>query len=257
LVKSTFNLKQSFFYILYTMQGEIISFFKHPYYRDSTLQINRGNCKKFTFTVFVCYAAMIGVVLFLVLLDLLLVHTFHFHSLLHQLTQTRDTLIKHSHVIAICTFTIAPLVEELIFRLPLVPKKYFVFVSGVLILYISLGGKTYNTVFFHSYLKIIIFIILSLSLYFIISNISFAKTRDFIHKHYRTYFYLLTLSFGLLHIFNADTIQWRIFYLYPLFVLPQIILGFAIAYLRNTLHFVYGLALHILVNLISISFTLI
>lgn len=193
----------------------------------------------------------------MVALDLLLVHIFHFHSILDQLRETRNMLIKHNSVIAICAFTTVPLVEELIFRLPLVPKKYFLFVSSILILYVSLGGKTYNTIFFHDYLKIIIFIILSLSLYFTINNITFAKISDFIHKHYRTYFYLLTLSFGLLHIFNADSIQWQIFYLYPLFVLPQIILGFAIAYLRNTLHFVYGLALHILVNLISILFTLI
>ncbi|MDR0573671.1 MAG: hypothetical protein LBG96_06505 [Tannerella sp.] len=234
------------------MQSKIVSFFKHPYYQANKLQISRENCKEFTVTVLVCYAAIIGVVLFLVVLDLLLVHMFHFHSILYQLAETRDMLIKHSPVVAICAFTIVPLIEELIFRLPLVPKKYFVFVSGILFLYISLGGKSYNTIFFHNCLKVTIFIILSLWLYFIISNITFAKISDFIHKHYRTYFYFLTLSFGLLHIFNADTIQWQIFYLYPLYVLPQIILGFAIAYLRNTLHFVYGLALHILVNLISI-----
>lgn len=68
-------------------------------------------------------------------------------------------------------------------------------------------------------------------------------------------FYLVAVIFGLMHIFNYSPIYPNLWYIYPVFVLPEIILGFAFGYIRIKYGFFYGFLLHFLVNLVFVLFS--
>ncbi|AYN05872.1 CPBP family intramembrane metalloprotease [Flavobacterium sp. 140616W15] len=69
-------------------------------------------------------------------------------------------------------------------------------------------------------------------------------------KYFKTFFYLLTISFGLIHIVNFyKIVPSNLLYLTPIFVLPQIALSFFTAYIRMKNGFIWGFLLHFLYNL--------
>lgn len=106
---------------------------------------------------------------------------------------------------------IAPFIEELIFRLPLNYKRNYIFkMFGALI-----GRKT---------------------------------ARNFWFKYYTVFFYLFILAFGAVHIFNYKDESIGILLLTPILVLPQIIGGTIMAYLRMNLGFFWGFLQHAIFN---------
>jgi hypothetical protein len=191
------------------------------------------------------------------LFDLLFVHYFNLPSILNDLKAATNFFVNKSIFNAIIVFTVAPMFEELMFRLSLIPRKVYFLVTSITLFYFILGGRSYNFYLFYDPVRLIFLISGCFCLFFTFYKISFDRIIKWINKHYTLYFYTWVILFGLIHILNAKNIQWTVIYLYPFFVLPQIILGFAIAYLRNTLNFLYGLAMHIIVNAIAVSFILI
>jgi len=59
--------------------------------------------------------------------------------------------------------------------------------------------------------------------------------------------------FGLMHIGNYVPIQWAIIWVYPIYVLPQLLIGWSLTFTRFKYGFVWGIALHCLVNSVSTS----
>jgi hypothetical protein len=234
----------------------MVSFIKNPFYTENKFAINNKNISAFASCFCVCYLIIICVSMFLSVLDYILVHKFAFPSIRNDLKFTNTAFINKDILNAILVLTLAPVVEELIFRLSLIPKRRYILIILVLITYTILGGKFNNLTFFQDIYKIVIFFASSLFSILIFYKINLGKVRNFIKNHYTLYFYIFVFAFGLIHILNIKIIHWNMFYLYPIFVLPQLILGFAIAYLRNTIHFLYGLLMHIVVNFIAVFFTL-
>jgi len=106
---------------------------------------------------------------------------------------------------------LGPLIEELIFRLPLNYKRNYLFkLFGVMI-----GRKA---------------------------------VKNFWFKNYTVFFYLFILAFGIVHIFNFKDESVSILLLSPILVLPQIIGGTVIAYLRLNLGFFWGFLQHAIFN---------
>ena len=66
------------------------------------------------------------------------------------------------------------------------------------------------------------------------------------------YLLISAILFGLVHIANFAPINTTIWFLYPIYVLPQVVLGYLIVFLRLKHGFIYGLGLHILVNFIAV-----
>lgn len=66
-------------------------------------------------------------------------------------------------------------------------------------------------------------------------------------KYFRLAFYVFTLLFGYIHIFNFD-ITIKILIFSPILVAPQIILGGFLGFLRVRLGLVYAMILHALFN---------
>ncbi|UAY57414.1 CPBP family glutamic-type intramembrane protease [Arachidicoccus terrestris] len=67
------------------------------------------------------------------------------------------------------------------------------------------------------------------------------KTRKFI-------FCIIAFLFGLIHISTFSPLYPNLFWAYPVFVLPQIIMGFGFGYVRIKYGFLYGFILHFMVN---------
>lgn len=135
---------------------------------------------------------------------------------------------------------IGPLIEECTSRLWLKHSNLNLIVS----LIVLVGGIIYKTFFAHN-----------MSQYFIIEFSIIAVViliclfwPDFHRKNYKYLLYFSCLIFGLMHITNFANFENIELYKYPILTIPQIILGFVIAYIRMNYGFKYGLLFHSSVN---------
>jgi hypothetical protein len=59
--------------------------------------------------------------------------------------------------------------------------------------------------------------------------------------------------FSLIHIGNYSPVQWAIIWIYPIYVLPQLLIGWGITYARFKYGFIWGVMMHCLVNSVSVG----
>ena len=145
---------------------------------------------------------------------------------------------------------LGPLVEELIFRLILVPKRrniaIFTFVFSFLIM-----NKTYYLI------EIDWLLLMSLAVSGLLSFLVFnllkrnPKIETAIGKRQKTITMLSVVLFGLLHVANIENLHWELALLYPVYSLPQMILGYVSSVKRLKLGFVWGLFFHSMINLMA------
>jgi len=145
---------------------------------------------------------------------------------------------------------LGPLVEELIFRLILVPKRrniaIITFVFSFLIM-----NKTYYLI------EIDWLLLMSLAvsglLSFLVFNLLKRKPEieTAIGKRQKIITMVSVVLFGLLHIVNIENLHWELALFYPVYVLPQMILGYVSSVQRLKLGFVWGLLFHSMINLMA------
>ena len=145
---------------------------------------------------------------------------------------------------------LGPLVEELIFRLILVPKRRNIAIFTFVFLFLVLN-KTY-------YINKIDWLLLVSSavsglLSFLVFNLlkRNPKIETAIGKRQKIITIVSVVLFGLLHIANIETLHWELALLYPVYALPQMILGYISSVQRLKLGFVWGLLFHSMINLIA------
>ncbi len=147
-----------------------------------------------------------------------------------------------------------PLIEEMIFRLPLNLKKSSVAFS-LSILYLRFSGNFLTHILditkTEDLIKIFIAVIIFLAIMLIVKQ---DKLNQLKREHYIFTFYFIAVGFGLIHILNFQSINYFLFLFYPIFVLPQIFMGVIIGNIRIKYGFIWGWALHCLIN--STSFLL-
>jgi hypothetical protein len=137
---------------------------------------------------------------------------------------------------------LAPLIEETLFRLIYVFNKR----NLGLILLTSIA----LTVFFlfrDNIAKQIIFAASALTACILL--LVFSRSREFFNNHFRFFFYSIAFAFAILHIFNFNGITGPITLLSLFFVLPQLVLGIILGYVRLTYGFIYAVLFHAVVNL--------
>lgn len=78
---------------------------------------------------------------------------------------------------------------------------------------------------------------------------------EYWNKKYKYVFYLSAILFGLVHITNFET-NTTIIYLIPILILPQLVIGLFVGYLRVRYNFMLGYLMHALHNAIFISVAL-
>ena len=143
---------------------------------------------------------------------------------------------------------LAPVVEELIFRLILVPKRrniaIFTFVFSFLVL-----NKTYyiNKIDW----LLLVSLVVSGLLSFLVFNLlkRNPKIETAIGKRQKIITMVSVVLFGLLHIANIENLHWELALLYPVYALPQMILGYVSSVQRLKLGFIWGLLFHSMINL--------
>ena len=140
-----------------------------------------------------------------------------------------------------------PIIEELIFRLPLKISKINLATSFSLIIFLVLNKWYFSNIYLALSFSFVLFLLLYIS---ISSESSFLDrlTLSFT-KHFWRFFYFQALIFGFLHLTNY-IVDIRYFYLFPFIVISYISKGCLFGYLR--IRFTYGIYLciasHILVN---------
>jgi hypothetical protein len=145
----------------------------------------------------------------------------------------------------------APIMEELIFRLPLRLKKYnFIPFILIVLLLNSLGIINHYTNGLSWYYVLPVFITV-LALIVVFTPTYFSKISTYLKSKYGWYFYFIALLFGFYHLINYRfTIQ--VLFFAPLLVLPQIVAGLLLGYIRIRFGFIWGILLHAIHNLLFI-----
>ena len=145
---------------------------------------------------------------------------------------------------------LGPLVEELIFRLILVPKRrniaIFTFIFSFLIM-----NKTYYLI------EIDWLLLMSLAVSGLLSFLVFKllkrkpEIETVIGKRQKITTIVSVVLFGLLHIANIENLHWELVLLYPVYALPQMISGYVCSVQRLKLGFIWGLLFHSMINLMA------
>jgi membrane protease YdiL (CAAX protease family) len=137
---------------------------------------------------------------------------------------------------------IAPFFEEILVRINLVFSKrnllIFLITCFGLAIYFFLKGRD---------LKLILFILMFLIFIIILINYNYCKL--FFIRNFSFFFYFTAILFGLIHIFNFNGISEANFIWTPIIVIPQIIMGFLLGYVRVVYGFIYAVLFHSCINL--------
>lgn len=71
--------------------------------------------------------------------------------------------------------------------------------------------------------------------------------------HFSWVFYIFSVAFAFIHIFNFEEFPLKVILLTPLITLPQLILGLGMGYLRMRFGFWYGYLFHVLNNAFAVT----
>lgn len=230
---------------------EIKTFIQHPY--TLTLKESKAGTKEKLFDIGRVYLLgmifLIGSVILLVIIDTILKQTMGF-SIYQALKHNRQLLYEHFGKNAwLIIVIVAPLAEELMFRLPLSKNKNG-FVTGVACLFFYFTGDTITHPEDFTPLRIFTSVFLYILLFYFLKEKTFQELR---RKYFNVLCWGLIVSFSWLHIGNFQPIHWNVIYLYPLYVLPQLFYGVGLSFLmvkyRNVL---WPLLLHVLINSVGV-----
>ena len=202
--------------------------------------------KYFAKGILLYFVLQICALLLMLLVDDFLIKKMGFASVFKLMMESQKN-IKGYYGIFIVVI-LGPLVEELIFRLILVPKRrniaIFTFVFSFLVL-----NKTYYIIKIDWLL--LVSLVVSGLLSFLVFNLlkRNPEIETAIGKRQKIITMVSVVLFGLLHIANIENLHWELALLYPVYALPQMILGYIFSVQRLKLGFVWGLLFHSMNNL--------
>ena len=202
--------------------------------------------KYFAKGILLYFVLQICALLLMFLVDEFLIKKMGFPSVFKLMIESQKKIKGYYSIFMVVI--LGPLVEELIFRLILVPKRrniaIFTFVFSFLII-----NKTYY------FIEIDWLLLMSLAvsglLSFLVFNLLKRKPEieTAIGKRQKMITMVSVVLFGLAHIANIENLHWELALLYPVYVLPQMILGYIFSVQRLKLGFIWGLLFHSMNNL--------
>ena len=202
--------------------------------------------KYFAKGILLYFVLQICALLLMFLVDEFLIKKMGFPSVFKLMIESQKKIKGYYSIFLVVI--LGPLVEELIFRLILVPKRrniaIFTFVFSFLVL-----NKTYyiNKIDW----LLLVSLVVSGLLSFLVFNLlkRNPKIETAIGKRQKIITMVSVVLFGLLHIVNIENLHWELALLYPVYALPQIILGYVSSVQRLKLGFIWGLLFHSMNNL--------
>ena len=151
---------------------------------------------------------------------------------------------------------VVPLIEEVIFRLPLVFKPFYLSISScfssLIIIskfYFHTGYLNFDNLFF---IRLLIAIVIGIVMYLFTRKYTVLIER-FWDIYFKWVYYGSIIMFGSLHITNFELTKENLLLL-PFLTLPQLIAGIYTGYIRVKYGFIYTLIFHSMNNLISLLF---
>ena len=204
--------------------------------------------KYFAKGILLYFVLQICALLLMFLVDEFLIKKMGFPSVFKLMIESQKKIKGYYGIFMVVI--LGPLVEELIFRLILVPKRrniaIFTFVFSFLVL-----NKTYyvNKIDW----LLLVSLVMSVLLSFLVFNLlkRNPKIETAIGKRQKIITMVSVVLFGLLHIANIENLHWELALLYPVYALPQMILGYVSSVQRLKLGFVWGLLFHSMINLMA------
>jgi membrane protease YdiL (CAAX protease family) len=193
------------------------------------------------------------------LADYCVTHLFHHPSIAKQGIDAFHRLIhKVGYTIAILYIClIGPILEETIFRLPLSFKRLHIAISIAVAIFLfssPLPFVKYLSVHVGVVYMLLIRIGVSATICFVIFKLLPAEI-NLSPNRKKAFIILSIMMFGLMHIFNYAPLQWQMIWIYPIYVLPQLGMGVALSYVRFKNGFIWGIALHCLINSVATLLT--
>lgn len=194
------------------------------------------------------------VILIITLTFSLIAFFFNVHYIKHEATMALVEWRQKLGPIYFFLFSvfIIPLIEELIYRLPLKFSPLFLSISIALITYRLISKYFFKSLMYdltsYPISRIAFAIVIAFLFYSIISQEKTSvRINLFWSKHFRWIFYIFTIWFAFIHINNYIPSSYNIL-LVPIITLPQLILGLTTGYMRINYGFVYAFFLHALYN---------
>jgi membrane protease YdiL (CAAX protease family) len=150
---------------------------------------------------------------------------------------------------------LAPLVEESIFRLPLSLTKQSMSIAAAVSFYRFSDNHIFSFDYSNSidWLRLMVAVSIFLILRKYLSENLLSRIRN---TNFKYLFYASAIFFGLIHINNFCTSDYRHWIFYPFYVLPQISMGLFFGNLRMQYGFLWGCLMHALINLMPILFSI-
>lgn len=213
-------------------------------YLSDSIEIKVKNLL-FSFTI-VFLLTFFAVLVLMLPLDWVITKVLHFESIRELISKSSKNI--NSYPVCLIVF-IVPFFEELIFRIALKINKFNVSIFLGVLTYIVFGGKITPTLISTNNISLLLISVMTVNISFLyLPN----KCYLFLKLNQRFIIYFSIFCFGLVHIFNISVLHWQLILFYPFFVLPQIIMGYFITNLRLKYGFIWGFALHLLINSFSV-----
>lgn len=198
------------------------------------------------------FASLIVISPLMMSADWFVAHVLHAKGIYHSsdvLEKTIKRIGLKPAIVYICL--LGPFFEEVIFRLPLSLKKIHIVLS-VSLISLLVGGFVLVGMHVTDYkiIKLLIFFVITfaLGMWLVPDGLSAG------HFRFKKVFIIVSMClFGLMHIVNYSPLQWKVIWIYPVFILPQFLMGWAITYVRFKNGFFWGVLLHVIVNSVSVS----
>jgi uncharacterized protein len=246
IIQSKHMAKLTFFSTPKVFSNLFLQFFiflKKPTYKTENLATKTKIISLLLFWIFyvILLTPYVAVYVFLDTKDILPEH------IVFQKLEGNNALLFASVVI------LAPLFEELFFRFPLNSPKWSLgiivisifgyFLPKLLLLFLPKINQELLTLFILS-----------------ISSMAFSvyepsrKMKLNWKKHFKWVFYVVAFLFGMVHIgnFSLNEITWQWYFLLPFLVIPQLVMGLFLGYIRLRYGLLFSIIFHAFHNLIFI-----
>lgn len=189
--------------------------------------------------------------LYLILLPISLVLNLLLNLFVYQGENKVGTLLTENPLWFVMIFGafIGPLLEETLFRLSLKFKPIYASLTSAVFVYyllnIILGYISINSIVIP--IMLFVFPILVGLIIFFITNAKKESIHHFFERYFKVIFYTFVIMFAFMHITNY-TDRLAILLIAPLLVLPQLIVGFLLSYIRMRQGFGYAVFAHAIYN---------
>jgi len=163
-----------------------------------------------------------------------------------------ENLNLSDFIVFIGMVVIAPITEEIIFRLILRPT----YTNIILFSLFAFLGFAFSIYKHNVPMMISSFFIAGIFALILSGRKKIVKTQFIIIRHYKLFFYFSCILFGLVHVFNNGHVTVGILLAAPILVLPQFICGGFLGFVRIKYGLIYSILFHSLINLIPAIFML-